>query len=93
MQNGLASFAADICGREKLMHTISLNFRPQTDRAGVAERAIFATPNALNLQRAKKPNPLFRNIRAVTPKLWRHQNTTSAENRLILELPVLLKSP
>jgi hypothetical protein len=50
---------ADICGREKLMHTIPLNFGPQTDRAGVAERAIFATPNALNLQRAKNQIPYF----------------------------------
>jgi hypothetical protein len=93
VQNRLASFAADICGREKLMHTIPLNFGRHTDRAGVAERAIFATPKALNLQRAKKSNPPFRNIRAVTPKLWEHPNTTSAENRLIFELSALLKSP
>ena len=93
MQNGLVSFAADTCGREKLMPTIPLNFGPQTDRAGVAERAIFATPNALNLQRAKKSNPLLRNIRAMTRELWGHPNTTSAENRLIHELSVLLKSP
>lgn len=82
----------DICGREKLMHIISLNFSRHTDRARVAERAIFATPNALNLQRAKKSNPLRRNIHAVPPKLWGHPNTTSAENRLILEASALLKS-
>jgi hypothetical protein len=30
-------------GRKKLMHIISLNAGRQIDRAGVAERAVFAT--------------------------------------------------
>jgi hypothetical protein len=74
------------------MHAIALNFGQHAHRARVAGRRIFATPKALSLQRPKKSNPPVRNIRAVTPKLCGKGNTTSAENRVILELPALFKS-
>jgi len=61
---------ADFFDREKLMHTIPLNVRRHSDRAGVANRAIFATRKLLNSQAVQNTKSPFSNTRAGTAKLW-----------------------
>jgi hypothetical protein len=70
----LASFVADILGREKLMHIVPLNIARQIDRAKVAKRAIFATRKSLNsqtVQNMKSPlsNPHARTGLAMPKKI------------------------
>ena len=76
----VALIAADISGREKLMHTMLLKTGRRAVRAQVASRAIFATHKSLNSQVVQNMKSPFSNPRAKTPKLYGHSRPTAAEN-------------
>jgi hypothetical protein len=76
----VGSFAADIFGRKKLMHIIPLNAGRQIDRAGVAERAVFATRNSLNSQMVRNMKSPLSNPRARTAKLCGHSRPIGVRN-------------
>jgi hypothetical protein len=87
--------AADVSGREKLMHTMLLKTGQRVLRVQVARRAIFATRKSLDSQLAQKVKSPFSNPRARTPKLYPHSHPTGVENYsyLIREVPALFNSP
>jgi hypothetical protein len=86
----VGSFAADIFGRKKLMHIIPLNAGRQIDRAGVAERAVFATRNPLNSQMVRNMKSPFSNPRARTAKSCGHSRPIGVRNYSIGKVCPLL---
>jgi hypothetical protein len=89
-KTGWPHFATDFFDREKLMYTIPLNAGLHPDRAGVAERAVFATRKLLNSQVVQNTKSPFSNPRAGTAKLCGHSCRTSAQNYSIGKFRSLL---